>query len=155
MIASLILGVAAMTMQPQGVESLGWMTGQWRTRERPMPRSGPHWAEEIWSGADNYLMVGARRAQRGFGFHAFSYMRIEQDDRGVTLHLSSGEGADSRYRMTRSGDREAVFDNVAGGARITYRRAGDTLTSIHSRIDGSQASSWTYIRVPAGPGDAP
>ena len=147
MIGSLVLALAAMAMQPNGLDSLGWLSGHWRTREGPMPRGGPHWSEEVWTRAEYGLMVGAHRSQRGFGFPSYGHMRIEENDRGVTLYLSDSDGAGGAYRMARAGEREAVFESVGDGGRIAYRREGDVLTLTLMRADGSQPRSRQLIRV--------
>lgn len=159
MIASLVLTLAVATMQLQSpsaasarsLESLGWMSGHWRTPRAPMPRSGPHWAEAVWTSADEYLMVGATRVQTGFGRHSFSYMRIEEEDGIVTLHAAPTEGAALPHRMVSSAPGEAVFENAHHDSRITYRRDGDALIATISRIDGSAARRTRFVRRPAPP----
>jgi hypothetical protein len=177
MIATLLMAVA-LAMVPQaatppaaappaaaapfeGTRDLAWMSGHWETPS-DFPAGGPRWTEEYWTEPGIGIMLGLRRAQRGFGQMTFDYMRIVEETDGLAFYGSPQGAPAVRFRMV-SGSRSAVtFENPRRSypQRIAYRLDGDSMVATISRLDGSQAQSWRYHRDashgdPTGPEEAP
>ena len=158
MIATILLGAVSLAVQaPEAAPAfrdLHWLSGYWRT-ELSYPRLGPHWTEEFWSWPARGLMVGLRREERGFDSdrRGLEQLQIQQEDDATRLYLTSNRGAARRYLLVRSSDREAVFENPGPDfpQRIAYRREGDSVIVMISRMDDSDQQAWTYRRVPAEP----
>ena len=145
---SLFLALGLTAMQPQTIrfEALEWMSGHWLDRG-DFPRIGPRWSELFWTAPADWQMFGVGRTQDGFGRRSFEYLRLEQEDDGIVLHLSSDGGPAARYRLVRADDDEAVFENgqVEYPQRLAYRRDGDRLTVTRSRLDGSRELDRTFL----------
>jgi len=158
MIATVLLCAASLAAQaPErspAMRDLVWLSGYWET-EQSYPRNGPHWTEEFWSRPARGLMVGLRREERGFdrGRRTLDNMRIEQEHDAIRLYQTLDPGTVRTYQLVRSSDREAVFENPGPEfpQRLTYRRDGDSVIVMISRMDGSDQQDWTYRRVPAEP----
>lgn len=151
MFGSLIMFVAALAATPpaQSLEALGWMSGSWMTPAEPMRAGDPHWREEIWSRADrSSMMVGNGRGQRGFGRFTCDYLRIEEEEGVITLHLQEMTSPVALYRLVGSSANEAIFEGAATNVpqRIVYRREGDALAITGSRLDGGAAYAREYRR---------
>ena len=162
MIATMLLSAVSLAAQaPERAPTfrdVEWLSGYWRT-ELSYPRDGPHWTEEFWSWPARGLMVGMRREENGFDRdrRVLDHMRIQLEHDETRLYLLPDQGTTRTYRLVRSSDREAVFEDPGRDypQRIAYRREGDTIIVMLSRLDDSDQQAWTYRRVPAQPHPSP
>ena len=148
--AALSMTAQATAAPPQAApSSLDWMSGAWRTATDPVA-SGPAFTEEVWSSVQGQMLIGYSRTIARFRVDFFEYMRIARDQDGTTTLYVLGEaGPAVPFRLVRSGQREAVFENRAHDypQRIAYRREGNQLTGTISLADGTRSRSWAYRRV--------
>lgn len=111
-------------------------------------------SEELWLPPAGGLMVGVNRQSLPGGV-SFEFLRIAASAAGLVYVASPGGQGETSFALTRSGDRLAVFENLAHDfpRRITYRRGdGDTLAAEAEGIrDGVPATarwSWCLAEVP-------
>ena len=98
------------------VLDLAWLAGAWRT-------SGAPEIEEYWSSPKAGLMIGmGRTIARGKTVETES-LRIEETSTGVDYVARPGGAGETRFKLIRSSQREAVFENPAHDfpKRIIYR----------------------------------
>jgi hypothetical protein len=95
-------------------------------------------------------MLGLNRSGKGAKATGFEFMRIQRDERGRVLFWASPGGKTPvSFLRTRSGPREAVFENPANDypTRIVYRREGDVLKATISGPEGKNPISWSFRRA--------
>jgi hypothetical protein len=134
-----------MAAAPAGpaVQDLGWLAGSWISEQ------GGRWTEERWAPPRGGVMVGTVLNGSGDKAGSFEFMRIAPDKDGMPVFWASPEGKTAvPFRYEGGGQREARFTNAANDYphRIVYRRNGNVLTGTISKLDGSNANSWTYRR---------
>ena len=140
-LALLLMGQAA---PPMRVADLGWMSGHWETRV-----ANNVVTEEAWSAPRGGVMLGHSRTTSGERTREFEFLRIIADEDGVLSYIAQpGGGAPVGFRMTAHGATSATFDNAQHDfpQRIRYVRTGNRMVATISRLDGSNAMSWTYRR---------
>jgi len=140
---SAVLALAAMLAQA-GVAELGWLSGRWESRD------GERWTEESWSEPRAGTMIGYSRSGRGDMMREFEFIRLQAGEDGVVAYLAQpgGRAPATAFRLTARDGTSATFENPAHDfpQRIVYRRDGETMTATISRLDGSNAISWTFQR---------
>ena len=143
-LSALLLAAAAPAAT---VDDLGWMAGSWI--EEGGEDSGGRWTEEYWTVPRGGVMLGASRSGRGGSLGEFEFLRLQAGADGAVSYLAQpGGGAPVAFRLAARDATSATFENAAHDypQRITYARAGDTLTATISLIDGSKARRWVYRR---------
>jgi len=139
-LALLLMGQAP---PPARVADLAWMSGRWES-----VRDG-RWTEESWSAPRGGVMLGYSRSGRGDGLREFEFLRLQAGADGVPVYLAQPGGLPPvPFRLTARERTGATFDNPAHDfpQRIVYRRTGDSMVATISKLDGSNAISWTYRR---------
>lgn len=141
--AALALLLAAQSAPAARVSDLSWMSGRWLTGENG------RWTEEIWSGPRGGTLMGFSWSGEGAAIDAYEYIRVQpgEDDEIIYLAQPNG-GAGIGFYLVRAEGMSATFENPDHDfpQRIRYVRDGDTMVATISRMDGSNAISWTYRR---------
>ena len=141
--AALALLLAAQSPPQTQVSDLAWMSGRWLTG------GNGRWTEEIWSGPRGGTLMGFSWSGEGAAIDAYEYIRVQpgEDDEIVYLAQPNG-GAGVGFYLIRAEGMTATFENPDHDfpQRIRYARDGDTMVATISRMDGSNAISWTYRR---------
>jgi hypothetical protein len=141
--AALALLLTAQSASPTQVSDLGWMSGRWLTGDNG------RWTEEIWSGPRGGTLMGFSWSGEGRTIREYEYLRVQsgEDDEIVYLAQPNG-GAGVGFYLVRAEGTSATFENPTHDfpQRIRYVRTGDTMVATISRMDGSNAMSWTYRR---------
>jgi len=140
MIAALAIAAA---LAQAGPADLGWMSGRWQTPP------GETWTEEAWSAPRAGIMLGYGRSGQGERLRDWEFVRIEPGADGVPVYWGSPRGRPAvGFRLTTNDAASATFENPAHDfpQRIRYARDGDTMVATISKMDGSNAMSWTYRR---------
>lgn len=130
-------------LQAATVGDLGWMSGRWESV------SGPRWTEESWSEPRAGIMLGHSRSGRGEAVREFEFLRLQAGEDGVVTYWGAPGGRPGvGFRLVSASGTEALFENPQHDfpQRIRYVREGDALTATISRIDGSNAISWSFAR---------
>jgi hypothetical protein len=136
-----------------GLADLAWIAGDWRGEV------GGGTIEEQWSAPAGGSMMGMFRYVKDGTTHLYEFLTIEQGTNGPVLrlkHFNPGlvgweEKAEAvTCPLVHAAPNEAVFDS--GGenlVRLTFRRAGDTLTvTLDRKKDGkASASEFRYALV--------
>ena len=148
-LAALLLAPAA---QAQGLSSLHWLKGCWRTTG-----DGPV-ITEVWSAPPMPAMIGYSYTVGEGETQGWEAMRIEMID-GAPVFVGMPSGAagvrfalsEQIVRVSERGPNGggAIFENADHDypQRISYRREGNRLTAIISKIDGSDAITFEYRRI--------
>ena len=142
-LALLLMGQASPPV-PVPLSELGWMSGSWESEGQGDVRT-----QETWSTPRGGLMLGYSRTGSGERTREFEFLRIIPDMDGVLSYIAQpGGGAPVGFRMTAHGATSATFDNAQHDfpQRIRYVRTGNRMVATISRLDGSNAMSWTYRR---------
>jgi hypothetical protein len=137
--ALLLIGAAA----PAKVEDLGWLEGRWGQEQ------DGRWTEESWTGPRGGVMLGYSRSGRGESLREFEFLRLQVGEDGVVAYIAQpGGAAPVAFRLGQHDGASATFENAAHDypQRIRYVREGERLTATISKIDGSGARSWVYMR---------
>jgi hypothetical protein len=136
--------LAAQTPSP-GQPDLDWMAGYW------LQCSPDREVAELWTTRRGGVLMGlsVTEGRQAFGFEQ---VRIETTDDGATLRYVArprGAAAETAFRLSRAGAREAVFDNPAHDypQRISYRREGDVLIARTEGANGADGQEWRYRRA--------
>jgi hypothetical protein len=133
----LVLGTAAARSQPSPpapragttVQDLAWLAGAWCT-------SGTPEVEEYWSRPKAGSMIGmGRTIVRGKTVET-EFLRLEETIAGVDYVARPGGAGETRFKLVRVGEREAVFENPTHDfpKRLTYRLEADG--GLWARIEG-------------------
>ncbi|HEY7808980.1 MAG TPA: DUF6265 family protein [Allosphingosinicella sp.] len=157
---ALLLSISANALA-QDLSTLEWMSGEWE--QTPLSVDGPHvlgWTVENWSRPRGGVMLGNILTGRREGdiitrtpvdsAEDFKFVRIARTVEGGTAFYASADGgAPVAFQLTSAGPDNVTFENAQHDypQRITYRRAGDILTTTISLGDGSRPMSRTYRRV--------
>jgi hypothetical protein len=140
-LALLLMGQAT---PPASVTDLSWMSGRW---ERVSGNG--RWTEESWSAPRGGIMLGHSRSGSGDTLREFEFLRLQAGPDGVPAYLAQPGGRPPvAFRLTARDGASATFDNPEHDfpQRIRYVRTGDTMVATISRLDGSNAMSWTFSR---------
>ena len=138
----ILIAAAALAAQPD----LDWMAGYWLACD-----SGIEVAE-LWTTRRGGVMLGGSIT---FGSQAFGWeqVRIETTEDVATMQYVArprGATGDTAFRLARSGDREAVFENAGHDypQRISYRREGETLIARTEDMAGGNGQDFRYRAAP-------
>lgn len=140
-LALLLMGQAA----PQAsVADLAWLAGRWESVS-----ANGRWTEENWSEPRGGVMLGHSRSGAGDRLREFEFLRLQAGADGVPAYLAQPGGRPATaFRLTAREGTSATFDNPQHDfpQRIRYVRTGNVLVATISRLDGSNAMSWTFRR---------
>jgi len=142
--AALALLLMGQAPPPAGIADLAWMTGRWES----VSASG-RWTEENWSAPRGGVMLGHSRSGAGERVRAFEFLRLQVGEDGIPAYFAQpGGGSATAFRLTAHDRTSATFDNPQHDfpQRIRYVRTGDVMVATISRMDGSNAMSWTFRR---------
>lgn len=140
-----VFALAVVVSQLPQQPDLDWLAGYWLSCEDGVE------VAEAWTSRRGGIMLGVSVTT---GNDAFSWeqMRIEAGPEGLALHSQPRGQPAAEFRLARSANREAVFENPAHDfpRRVVYRRVGDRLTA---RIegesdDGAHGLEWHYRSAP-------
>jgi hypothetical protein len=142
MIALMTAALLALQTPSPGQPDLDWMAGYWLQCE------GDREVAELWTTRRGGVLLGmsVTEGRQAFGFEQ---VRIETTYDGATMQYVArprGAEAETVFRMSRAGPREAVFDNPAHDypQRIAYRREGDVLIARTEGANGADRQEWRY-----------
>lgn len=128
----------------QSVDDLAWMSGRWVSEE------GGRWTEEQWSAPRAGTMIGYSWSGEGVAVREYEYLRLQsgEDDEIVYLAQPGGQPAAVGFHLAQAAGTSATFENPTHDfpQLIRYVRDGDTMIATISKMDGSNAMSWTYRR---------
>ncbi len=142
--AGLALLLMAQAPPHTGVSELAWLSGRWESLS-----AGGRWTEESWSAPRGGVMLGYSRSGSGETMREFEFLRLEAGSDGVPAYLAQPGGRPATsFRLTANDGPSATFENPQHDypQRIRYVRTGDVLVATISRLDGSNAMSWTFRR---------
>lgn len=110
---------------------------------------GDHWTQECWMEPKGGLMLGASREGVGTKLKSWEQMRVEQSSDGKVILFASPHGRAAVPFEARAVSATVV--EFANGShdypqRIRYELKDGRLEAEISRIDGSKATRWTYVR---------
>jgi len=142
----------ASTAQAQSVSDLAWLTGCWQT---PAPREAESGAQttEIWIDPPGPAMIGYAYTEGEGAIQGWEQMRIDSADGGYPRFVAMpGGGPPVIFRMREQDvltPNRAQFENAEHDypQLIDYRRDGDRLTAVISRLDGSDRYVYEYRRI--------
>jgi hypothetical protein len=141
--AALALALTGQATPGPSVGDLGWMSGRWETGDTES------WTEEVWSAPRAGTMLGFSRAGHGGAIGDWEFLRIAAGEDGVPVYWGSPRGRPAvAFRMSEASATGVSFDNGTHDfpQRIRYVRTGDEMVATISKLDGSNAISWTYRR---------
>jgi len=140
------IATAALALQAAGQPDLDWMAGYWLSCDARME------VAELWTTRRGGVMLGVSVT---LGTQAFGWeqVRIETSDDGARLDYVArprGATSDTAFRLARSGDQEAVFENPAHDypQRIIYRREGEALIARTEDMAGGNGQDFRYRAAP-------
>jgi hypothetical protein len=143
-----LLILAALLFAPaanaQSLEDLHWLKGCWRTQG-----PGPV-VTEVWLAPPMPAMIGYAYTVGESETPSWEAMRIEMIDDAPTFVAMPGGGAAVRFRLHAGfGLTDARFDNAQHDypQTVRYRREGNRLTAVISRLDGSDPMTFAYRRI--------
>jgi hypothetical protein len=113
------------------VQSLTWLTGCWRSADGSVT--------EQWMKPEGGTMLGMNRTVAAGKTVAWEFLRIVQDENGTVSFIALPSGQkETAFRLTKSGDREATFENAGHDfpQRVIYRLREDG--SLLGRIEGTK-----------------
>lgn len=136
----------------QSLSDLHWLKGCWRTNGQASE------VTEVWLAPPMPALIGYAYTLRGGQVRVWEQTRIEMIDGRATFVAMPLGGDPVRFAL-RDGDGAQVarFDNPAHDypQTVEYRREGDRLLGVISRIDGSDQSTFEYHRIACTPELAP
>jgi hypothetical protein len=135
---------AAPVARAQPLDDFHWLKGCWRTQD-----PGPV-ITEVWLAPPMPAMVGYSYTQHDGQTQGWETMRIEMEDGWpVFVGMPSGGAAVRFAAHAGYGENFVRFDNPQHDypQTISYRREGNRLTAIISKIDGSDAVTFEYRRI--------
>ncbi len=142
--AGLALFLMGQTAPPSRVSDLAWMSGRWESVS-----ANGRWTEESWSAPRGGVMLGYSRSGAGEELREFELLRLQAGADGVPAYLAQPGGRPATaFRLTAREGTSATFDNPDHDfpQRIHYIRTGNRMVATISRLDGSNARSWTFRR---------
>ena len=141
----LLMSLAALAAaSASDISSLSWLSGAWAQKG-----ADGRWAEEYWTPPRGHIMIGAGLTGQGGTTRSFEHMRIMADGAGARSPSTACPAALRRSRFRWSGraeSRRLRESRPDYPQRISYRLNGKQLVATASKIDGSNAESWTYDR---------
>jgi len=143
MLATVLAVLAWSATPPDTVDDLSWMSGRW------LSEGDGRWTEEAWSAPRGEVMLGFSRSGRNETLREWEFIRIAPDAEGTPAYHAQPSGRPAVvFRLVDRGETSATFENPLHDfpQRIRYVREGDALIATISRIDGSNAISWSYRR---------
>jgi hypothetical protein len=145
LIALASLGLAAAAPEAATIEDFAWMSGRWESV------SGDRWVEEIWSAPRGGTIFAISRTGRGDSLREYEFLRLQRGEDGRLAYMASPNGrAAIVFPLVELSGTSATFANPDHDfpQRIRYERDGDVMRATISAADGSNATSWTFRRLP-------
>lgn len=139
----LLISLAAL-LATSDLSSLAWLSGAWSQKG-----AEGRWAEEYWTPPRGHIMIGAGLSGQGGATRSFEHMRIMIDGQGrIAFHGMPGGAPAVAFPLVRQEPNFVAFENPAHDypQRISYRLNGKQPVATVSKVDGSNAESWTYYR---------
>ena len=139
-LALLLMGQAA---PPTRVDDLAWLSGRWATND------GGRWTEEVWSGPRGGTLMGFSWTGEGTNISEYEYLRVQSgEDHEIVYLAQPGGGPGVGFYLVQADGTGVTFENPTHDfpQRIRYQRNGDVMVATISKLDGSNAMSWTYRR---------
>jgi hypothetical protein len=142
-----LAGFASVAAAPESatVDDLAWISGRWESL------AGDRWVEESWSEPRGGTIFAVSRTGRGDVLREFEFLRLQRGEDGRLAYVASPNGRPPvAFPLVELGATSATFANPSHDfpQRIRYERDGDTLRATISASDGSNATSWTFRRMP-------
>ncbi len=139
--------LAAAKNPPSTVEELNaleWLAGSW---SNSATRDGVR-TEEHWMTATGTVMMGMSRTNRLNATTFYEHLRIESREDGVYYVAQPKAQAATEFKLVKSGEKEAIFENPAHDfpSRIIYRRTSET--ELLARIEGTRGGKVTGMDIP-------
>jgi len=141
-LAALALLPAAPAMAETDVTDLAWLSGAWESGPAP-------WIEERWDEPRGGMLIGHARFGMDDKALGFEFFRVQAGEDGVLVYHAQPEGRPAvPFRLAKAEGTSVTFENPAHDhpQRISYRVEGDTLTATISKLDGSEAQTFTFRR---------
>lgn len=141
--AVLALTLTGQAAPRQDVAELTWMSGRW------LAEQDGRWTEEHWSAPRAGTMMGYSWTGQGTSISAYEYLRLQSgEDDGIVYIAQPNGGAGVGFHLSRAEGMSASFENPTHDypQLIRYVRTGDVMVATISKMDGSNAMSWTYRR---------
>ena len=144
MLAAALLIAASPAAEPvAGVADLAWLAGQWERED------GGEWTRESWAEPRGGVMLGHSLSGTGERAKGFEFLMLQPGADGVPTYMAQPGGKPPvAFALVAQDAASATFENAAHDypQRIRYVRDGDMLTATISKIDGSEAMSWRFVR---------
>lgn len=140
-VIAMFCGQALAQSAKPDIESLAWLSGCWEQRDDVKKR----FSWEQWMRPAAQTMIGMSRTVRNGKTVAYEFMRITQDDSGISFIAKPSENSEeTTFRLASSGNGEAVFENLAHDypQRIIYRLNKKKLLA---RVEGTNDGKLTGI----------
>lgn len=142
-IAALAVLLMGQAPPQRSVADLGWMSGRW------VSEANGRWTEEHWSAPRAGTMIGYSWSGRGETIAEYEYLRLQAGEEDQIVYLAQPNGgAGVGFYLAQSDAASATFENPTHDfpQRIRYVRTGETMVATISKMNGSNAISWTYRR---------
>lgn len=141
--AAFALLLTAQAPPRRDVAELAWMSGHWLANQNGV------WTEEVWAGPRGGTLMGFSWTGRGPGIGGYEYLRIQEDEDGGLIYIAQpGGGGGTGFHLVEARGTSVTFENQTHDypQRIRYVRTGNQMVATISRLDGSNAMSWSYRR---------
>jgi hypothetical protein len=129
--APVLIALALAAPSPAATaESLSWLAGSWSGAQ------GPVEMEESWTAPRGKTLLGVHRDVKEGRTVGFEFLRIEEAADGVTYWASPEGRPATPFKLTESGDKRVVFENLQHDfpQRILYWIDADG--ALRARIEG-------------------
>lgn len=134
LLAIVFVSAANVFTQPPsiGIEDLGWLAGCWESRNAGNGRV----VSEQWMKPEGGTIIGMGRTVRDGRTTDYEFVRIVQEKDGIFyIAKPMANREETRFRLVRSGVKQAVFENIAHDfpQRVIYKLEKNMLAA---RIEG-------------------
>lgn len=109
--------------QRADVSALGWMAGCWASE-------GESASGEMWTRPMGNMLLGVGFRSTDARVVTWEFMRIEERAAGEVFYVATPSGqSEAEFKMTSSGDKQAVFENPAHDfpQRISHQMVTDSM----------------------------
>lgn len=123
------------------IESLGWMSGCWQSKDGSI--------SEFWTSVAGGSMLGAGRTIKNGKLVDYEYLRIVQDEKGIFyIARPKANAEETPFKLNKLTANEAVFENAAHDfpQRIIYRL--DNGKDLFARIEGNNKGKFMGFDFP-------
>jgi hypothetical protein len=123
-------------------DDLAWLSGLWESGPEP-------WIEQRWAEPRGGALIGHSRFGMNEKVLGFEFFRVQPGEDDVLVYYGQPEGRFAvPFRLADAKGMSVSFENAEHNypQRIRFSREGDTMTAVLSRLDGSQAQTFTFHR---------